>query len=73
MSVTWDVLITLSILFAGAFEILDGEGELEAADVVEDDGGALLAVDHLDGALQAFQGLRLGEEAIVKSDCFIDL
>ena len=32
------------------FEIFDGEGELEAADVVEDDGGALLAIDHLYGA-----------------------
>ena len=59
MSFTWDVLITLSILFVGAFEIVDGEGELEAADVVEDDGGAFLAIDHLYGALQAFQGLGL--------------
>lgn len=53
--ITWDVLISLSVSFNGPFEIVDREGELEAADVVEDDGGALLAIDQLDGALKVFQ------------------
>ena len=47
------------ISFGGPLEIVDGEGELEAADVVEDDGGAFLAIDHLYGAQEAFQDLGL--------------
>ena len=42
----------------GAFEVDDGEGELETADAVEDDGGAFLAIDHLYGTMEAFQSLR---------------
>ena len=42
------------ILFGRPLEIVDGEGELETADVVEDDSGAFLAIDQLDGALEAF-------------------
>ena len=59
MSFIWDVLTTLSVLFVRAFQVFNGEGELETTDVVEDDGGALLAIDHLYGALEAFQNLRL--------------
>ena len=46
-------------MLCGALEVVDGEGELETTDVVEDDGGALLAIDHLDGALEALQGIGL--------------
>ena len=59
MSFIWDVLTTLSVLFVRALQVFNGEGELETTDVVEDDGGALLAIDHLYGALEAFQGIRL--------------
>ena len=52
---------------------MDGEGEFEATDFVEDDGGAFLAINHLDGAHESFQDLRLGEEAIVEGDCFVEL
>ena len=53
------MFITLSVLFDGTFEIVDGEGEFETADVVEDDSGAFLAIDHLYGTLEVFQGIRL--------------
>lgn len=46
-------------MLCGALEVVDGEGELETTDVVEDDGGALLAIDHLDSALEALQGIGL--------------
>ena len=65
--VQWD------LLDLWPFEIFDGEGELEAADVVADDGGAFLAIAHLYGAQRAFQGLGLREEAVVKFDCLMHL
>ena len=49
-----------------------GEGELEDAELVEDDGGALLAFHHFDGSFQVFQYLGLGEDAFLELHGVVD-
>lgn len=50
-----------------------GEGEFEAADAVEDDGDAVLAVDLLDGALEIFEDGGFRQDAIGELDAVVDL
>lgn len=50
-----------------------GEGEFEAADAVEDDGDAVLAIDLLDGALEIFEDGGFRQYAIGELDAVVDL
>lgn len=50
-----------------------GEGELEDAEFVEDDGGALLAFHHFDGSFHVSQDLGLGEDAFLELHGVMDM